>query len=576
EKSEVLAAVAYAENLACSPVVVAPYRIGQQDTATRVLRTFHIGNSLTDTVDGWLKPLAESGGHPLDFHRFTIPGAPTDWLWSHPASGFGDSRYGEAFFAFAPFGAIVTQPFAGHGRSIENEADHAGKFFELCRKHSPDVRLWIYQQWPDQSFGEGWSKGVIGLGGRKETWENKLRLRTGETLVDGGWQGMLLKSSKSPKTWQDAVSYHSRYFGILREELQRRYPGKPVGVIPAGPGLATLKTMMEAGKVPGMTDFFKELFSDGIHLTGKGRYFVSLVHYACLFGESPEGKVSKLNSGLTDDQARLFQQVAWQTVQACLASYAGAQKGSGSSETVAVEPPPPGNPSEDELPKGKPWVPGWCRWDWRSAWMGTHQGFVENTRKNQGKIDVVFYGDSITQGWGDGVKDYVRSISPALNVVNYGIGGDSTRQLLYRITTGEVDGITPKVVILKTGTNNLYDDANGGTDDEIAKAIQLVVQVLRSKLPDTRILLLGILPRQNDWFCQRVRHINSLIKASDDGNMVRFLDMGDAFYDSTSQDKDCRVKKGLFNKDLLHLEKPGYEVWGQTMKPLLTEMLGMK
>ena len=130
EKSEVLAAVAYTENLACSPVVVAPYRIGQQETGARVTRTFHIGNSLTDTVDGWLIPVAESGGHSLDFHRFTIPGAPTDWLWAHPASGFGDSRYAEAFFAFAPF----------------DDSSAFASLFDLQRK-SVDMLALEYQQW---------------------------------------------------------------------------------------------------------------------------------------------------------------------------------------------------------------------------------------------------------------------------------------------------------------------------------------------------------------------------------------------------------------------------------------------
>lgn len=262
DKSEILAAVAYDETLAASPVVVTSYRIGQVDDGRPLTRTFHIGNSLTDTVDGWLKPLAESGGHPLDFHRFTIPGAPTDWLWEHPASGFGDSRYVEAFFAFAPFDALITQPFAGHGRSIENEAEHTGKFFELCRKQSPKVRLWLYQQWPDQTFSEGWSKGMIGLGGRKADWEKKLKLQPGESLVDGGWQGTLLKSSTPPKSWQAAVAFHSRYFELLQQELQQRFPGAQISIIPAGPGLATLKTMVETGQVPGLTDFFKEFFAE--------------------------------------------------------------------------------------------------------------------------------------------------------------------------------------------------------------------------------------------------------------------------------------------------------------------------
>jgi lysophospholipase L1-like esterase len=240
---------------------------------------------------------------------------------------------------------------------------------------------------------------------------------------------------------------------------------------------------------------------------------------------------------------------------------------------VELDPAPKGDPSTTALPKGKPWVPGWCRWDWRSAWIGTHKGFVENTKKNQGKIDVVFYGDSITQGWGDGVKEYVKSIEPALVAVNYGIGGDATRQLLYRISDGEVEGLKPKVVVLKIGTNNLYDDANGGSDEEIARGIETVVRLLRARLPETKILLLTILPRQNDWFCGRAKKINALTAKYDDGKMIRVLNLWDAFYDSASTDQNCRVKKELYVKDLLHLDKKGYDVWGATMKPLLTEML---
>ncbi len=79
--------------------------------------------------------------------------------------------------------------------------------------------------------------------------------------------------------------------------------------------LAKLKTMIDSGAVPGMTDFFAETFADDIHLTPKGRYLVALVHYGCLFGESPEGKVSALTTGLTPEQAKVFQQVAWDAVK---------------------------------------------------------------------------------------------------------------------------------------------------------------------------------------------------------------------------------------------------------------------
>jgi len=79
--------------------------------------------------------------------------------------------------------------------------------------------------------------------------------------------------------------------------------------------LAKLKTAVDAGKVPGITDFFKEIYADGIHLTGKGRLLISMVHYGCIYQESPVGKVSALTSGLTDEQLAIFQRIAWEVVQ---------------------------------------------------------------------------------------------------------------------------------------------------------------------------------------------------------------------------------------------------------------------
>jgi len=88
-------------------------------------------------------------------------------------------------------------------------------------------------------------------------------------------------------------------------------------VIPAGLALLDLKQSVEAGRVPGITDFFAQLFkADGtdIHLTGKGAYFVTLVFYACMFGQSPEGTANDPASELTDEQALVFQRLAWETV----------------------------------------------------------------------------------------------------------------------------------------------------------------------------------------------------------------------------------------------------------------------
>jgi lysophospholipase L1-like esterase len=220
-------------------------------------------------------------------------------------------------------------------------------------------------------------------------------------------------------------------------------------------------------------------------------------------------------------------------------------------------------------PKAKPSEPGWGFWSVApQAWMQTCQGFLERTQK--GDIDVVFLGDSITQGWGKAGKEIWEKEYAPKKAVNYGIGGDSTRQVLYRLDHGAVDGLKLKLVVLAIGTNNLYADHNSGTDEEIAAGIETIVKSLREKVPTAKILLLGILPRQNDYFSGRVLKINKRISKLADEKTVRFLDM-DAKFEKTPGKGD--VNEELYVPDKLHLSAKGYEVWAETMKPVFEEMV---
>ena len=288
--SGILIAQAFHTGQVRSLPTVTAYRIGPSNKTAKRVTTFHIGNSLTDTVVPWMEPIASSAGEELEFHRFTIPGAPTDWLWEHSGSGFGDSHYSEAFLINAPITHIFTQPFAGHGRSIENEADYSRRFYDACRKHSPDVQAWLYSQWPDKAFSDSWSKG--------------------EGAVKG------LPGVAPAKNWEEAIPNYLRYAEAVRAQiLKNGYAGKPVKIVPAGQALLTLKREMDAGKVPGMTDFFKDCFSDDLHLSPRGAYLVSLVHYCCIYGKSPVGVVGALQSGLTPEQVKIFGRIAWDTVR---------------------------------------------------------------------------------------------------------------------------------------------------------------------------------------------------------------------------------------------------------------------
>ncbi len=300
-KSLILQAVAVKPGLADSTTAIAAYRIGDIRPDAAEHAEFHIGNSLTDTVNAWMEPLAASSGRKIRYYRFTIPGAPTDWLWDHPGSGFGETNYAQAFLARAPLTDLITQPFAGHGRGIDNESDYSGRFFDLARKHSPEVQMWLYVQWTGSTWDrDGWANGEASLQGKK------------------------VKLGEPARTWQEAIANHVRYTELVmarmneaRAEEIRAGRCKPVRIIPGGPALAELKTRIDAGDVPGMSDFGATVFNSptDFHMTAKGAYLISLVHYACIFREDPEGKVTAAGSGLTPDQAALFQRIAWSTAR---------------------------------------------------------------------------------------------------------------------------------------------------------------------------------------------------------------------------------------------------------------------
>ncbi len=201
--------------------------------------------------------------------------------------------------------------------------------------------------------------------------------------------------------------------------------------------------------------------------------------------------------------------------------------------------------------------------DW---WRELHQRYVARAR--QGGADVVFLGDSITQGWNENAI-WRRHYAPR-RAVNFGVGGDRTQNLLWRIDHGTLDGLDPRVVVVLIGTNNLLDD----TPEEIALGIAAVVKRLRTKLPHARILLLGIFPRDDvpsrsrpSVIDVRIAAVNARSARLDDGESVRFLDIGARF-----REPDGSVPRKLM-PDLLHLSLSGYRTWADAMEPLLWTLL---
>ncbi len=210
------------------------------------------------------------------------------------------------------------------------------------------------------------------------------------------------------------------------------------------------------------------------------------------------------------------------------------------------------------------------------GWMSRHESFLE--RAKQGDIDLLFLGDSITQGWdgfnaetGEGPRQvWERHYGPR-KAANFGIGGDRTQHVLWRIQNGEIDGIAPKVAVLMIGTNNISTNS----PEEIAEGVTAIVETLQKDLPETKVLLLGVFPRgltrdrdrEYDTTDPRINQVNALIAKLGERDGVTYLDIGDHFLK-----EDGTIPRDLM-PDFLHLSRGGYRVWAEAMEPTLWKLL---
>jgi lysophospholipase L1-like esterase len=203
-------------------------------------------------------------------------------------------------------------------------------------------------------------------------------------------------------------------------------------------------------------------------------------------------------------------------------------------------------------------------------WVARHEGFLAEAK--QGKFDLVFIGDSITDGWRNrGLEVWNKFYAPR-HALNLGIGGDRTQHVLWRIEHGELDGLKPKAVVLMIGTNNTGKEKDGAARNSTAEVIEgvtAVVKQIRARLPQSRLLLLAIFPRGTVDAPQRaqIKEINTAIAKLDDGKMIKFLDIGKVFL---AEDGSI---PGTIMPDLLHPNEQGYQRWADAMEPTLAAML---
>ncbi len=205
--------------------------------------------------------------------------------------------------------------------------------------------------------------------------------------------------------------------------------------------------------------------------------------------------------------------------------------------------------------------------EWAVKWWGPrHEAVCQ--RLKEGHVDLLFIGDSITHGWENVGKAVWNRYYADRRAVNMGFSGDRTQHVLWRLDHSPLSAISPKLTIVMIGTNNSNGQDN--TAEEIADGIIAICQRLRDRLPETKILLLAIFPRNPEPGPQREKNAEASRLASQiaDGKMVHYLDINEGFL----TDDDILGKEIM--PDYLHPNEAGYEIWAKAIEPTVAELMG--
>jgi platelet-activating factor acetylhydrolase IB subunit beta/gamma len=185
--------------------------------------------------------------------------------------------------------------------------------------------------------------------------------------------------------------------------------------------------------------------------------------------------------------------------------------------------------------------------------------------KDADDIQLVFLGDSLTRRWEDNIDVWNKYFS-AYHAANFGVGGDCLENIKWRILHGELDGISPKILILLAGTNNLDKDS----EETIVDGIREIAEIIQHKLKTTRIVLLGLLPRNvNETginYARKIGRINRQLDSLYANTGISFRDIGTDLINEHGTVSDTIMPDGL------HLNNNGYEIIGPTLRGIIEEL----
>jgi lysophospholipase L1-like esterase len=200
----------------------------------------------------------------------------------------------------------------------------------------------------------------------------------------------------------------------------------------------------------------------------------------------------------------------------------------------------------------------------KASWLRRHNSI--NERAAQGDVDLIYLGDSIVQNFEKQGRDVWNHYYSHRNALNLGVSGDRTQHLLWRLDHGNIDGISPKLAIVMIGQNN----GGHNTANEISDGVAAVVYRLRSKLPDTKILLLGVFQRREKPNPERgiIDEVNSTIAKLADDDKIFYMNINSVFLRP-----DGTIPSELM-PDFEHPSPHGHRAWAEAIESKVAELMG--
>jgi len=203
-------------------------------------------------------------------------------------------------------------------------------------------------------------------------------------------------------------------------------------------------------------------------------------------------------------------------------------------------------------------------------WKDRHEKKLADLKKAE-KVDLLWIGDSITHSWEGGGKKVFDEYYSKRNPFNIGYSGDRTEHVIWRLQNGEVEGISPKLVVMMIGTNNTGHRKD--KPEHTAAGINVILEELEKRLPESKILLLGVFPRDQSQDGEKRQinvGINKLIKKFADDKRVFFKDISAEFLDD-----EGNLPKSIM-PDALHPNAKGYKIWADAIEEDIKKLMGEK